>query len=156
MQLHCKKMPCRTAPNSDVDKGGAEPNDVGVGIFQSQRRWVRATVVHSGMSRSFFYSVAIPSCWYFSRNRGPEFKSCARHKVTEIIDSEFKILYEEKKLSTNFLVKSNLTDKLCSWLHCTDIVGMNSIINLPTGRKKPEPLREKKISFSRVKTLIKT
>ncbi len=51
------KKPCRNAPNSDADNGGAEPNDVGVGIFRPPTRLVRATVVHIGISRSFFYSV---------------------------------------------------------------------------------------------------
>ncbi len=53
------KKPCRNAPNSDVDNGGAEPNDVGVGILRPPRRLVRATVVHIGISRSFFtvYSI---------------------------------------------------------------------------------------------------
>jgi hypothetical protein len=54
------KKPCRNAPNSDADNGGAEPSDVGVGIFQPPRRLVRATGVHIGISRSFFYSVAAP------------------------------------------------------------------------------------------------
>ncbi len=44
-------------PNSDVDNGGAEPKDLGVGIFRPPRRLVRATDVHVGISRSFFYSV---------------------------------------------------------------------------------------------------
>jgi hypothetical protein len=48
---------CRNAPNSDADNGGAEPNDVGVGIFRSPCRFVRATVVHIDISQSFFYSV---------------------------------------------------------------------------------------------------
>jgi hypothetical protein len=48
------KKPCRNAPNSDVDNGGSEPNDVGVGIFRPPRRLVRATVVHIGISPSFF------------------------------------------------------------------------------------------------------
>ncbi len=48
------KKPCRNAPNSDADNGGAEPNDVGVGIFRPPRRLVRATVVHIRISRSFF------------------------------------------------------------------------------------------------------
>jgi hypothetical protein len=51
--IHCKK-PCRNAPNSDVDNGGAEPNNVEVEIFRPPRRLVRATVVHIGISRSFF------------------------------------------------------------------------------------------------------
>ncbi len=51
------KKPCRNAPNADVDNGGAEPKDVGVGIFRPPRRLVRSTVVHIGISRSFFYSV---------------------------------------------------------------------------------------------------
>jgi hypothetical protein len=55
------KKPCRNAPNSDADNGGAEPNDVGVGIFRSPSRLVRATVVHIGISRSFFYSVILIS-----------------------------------------------------------------------------------------------
>ncbi len=55
--LFTVKKPCRNAPNSDVDNGGAEPNDVRVGIFRPPRRFVRATVVHIGISRSFFYSV---------------------------------------------------------------------------------------------------
>jgi hypothetical protein len=33
---------------------------VGVGIFRPPRRLVRATVVHNGISRSFFYSVLSP------------------------------------------------------------------------------------------------
>ncbi len=57
--LYTVKKPCRNPPNSDVDNGGAEPNDVGVGIFRPSRRLVRATVVHVGISRSFFYSVQI-------------------------------------------------------------------------------------------------
>jgi hypothetical protein len=48
------KKPCRNAPNSDVDNGGSEPKGVGVGIFRPQRRLVRTTVVHIGISRSFF------------------------------------------------------------------------------------------------------
>ncbi len=56
------KKPCPYAPNSDVDNGGAEPNDMGIGIFRPPRRLVRATVVHIGISRSFFYSV----CWMSS------------------------------------------------------------------------------------------
>ncbi len=32
------KKPCRNAPTSDADNGGAEPNDVGVGIFRPPRR----------------------------------------------------------------------------------------------------------------------
>ncbi len=51
------KKPCRNAPNSDADNGGAEPNDVGVGIFRPPRCLVRANVVHIGISLSFFYSV---------------------------------------------------------------------------------------------------
>jgi hypothetical protein len=54
------KKSCRNAPNSDVDNGGAEPKDVGVGIFLPPRRLVRATVVHVGISGSFFYSVLAP------------------------------------------------------------------------------------------------
>ncbi len=53
------KKPCRNAPNSDADNGGAEPNDMGVGIFRSIRRLVRATVVHIEISRSFFYSAGV-------------------------------------------------------------------------------------------------
>jgi hypothetical protein len=53
---HCKKKPCRNAPNSDVDNGGAEPNNVGVGIIRPPCRLVRATVAHIEISRSFFYS----------------------------------------------------------------------------------------------------
>jgi hypothetical protein len=45
------------APNSDVDNGGAEPKDVGVGNFRHPRHLVRATDVHIGISRSFFNSV---------------------------------------------------------------------------------------------------
>jgi hypothetical protein len=55
------KKPCRNAPNSDVDNGGAEPNNVGVEIFRPPRRLVRATIVHIGISRSFFYSVVRPN-----------------------------------------------------------------------------------------------
>jgi hypothetical protein len=51
------KKACRNAPNSDAENGDAEPNDVGVGIFLPPRRLVRTTVVHIGISRSFFYSV---------------------------------------------------------------------------------------------------
>jgi hypothetical protein len=51
------KKPCRNAPNSDADNGGAELNNVGVGIFRPPRYLVRATAVHIGISRSFFYSV---------------------------------------------------------------------------------------------------
>ncbi len=51
------KKPCRNAPNSDVDNGGAEPNDVRLGIFRPPRRLVRATVVYMGISQNFFYSV---------------------------------------------------------------------------------------------------
>jgi hypothetical protein len=51
------KKPCRIAPNCDADNGGAEPNDVGVGIFRPPHRLVRATDAHIGISRSFFYSV---------------------------------------------------------------------------------------------------
>jgi hypothetical protein len=40
--------------NSDVDNGGADPKDVWVGIFRPPRRSVRATVVHIGISISFF------------------------------------------------------------------------------------------------------
>ncbi len=40
--------------NSDVDNGGAEPKAAGVGIFRPSRRLDRATVVHIGISRSFF------------------------------------------------------------------------------------------------------
>jgi hypothetical protein len=50
------KKPCRNAPNSDVGTGGAEPKDGRLGIFRPPRRLVRATVVHIGISRSFFYS----------------------------------------------------------------------------------------------------
>ncbi len=56
--MYTVKKPCRNAPNPDVDNGGAEPNDVGVGIFRPPRRLVRATDVDIGISRSFFYSVA--------------------------------------------------------------------------------------------------
>jgi hypothetical protein len=45
---------CRNTPNSDVDNGGVEPKDVGVGIFRPPRRLVRATVIHIGILRSFF------------------------------------------------------------------------------------------------------
>jgi hypothetical protein len=43
--VHCQKQ-CRNSPNSDVDNGGAEPKNVGVGIFRPPRRLVSATVVH--------------------------------------------------------------------------------------------------------------
>jgi hypothetical protein len=59
------KKPCRNAPNSDVDNGGVEPKDVGVGIFRPPRGLVRATVVHIGISRSFFYSVPRFRITYF-------------------------------------------------------------------------------------------
>ncbi len=55
--LHYKKRPCPNPPNSDVDNGGAEPKDVGVGIFRPPHRLVRATDVHIGISRSIFYGV---------------------------------------------------------------------------------------------------
>ncbi len=48
------KKPRRNAPNSDADNCGAEPNDVGAGIFRPLRRLVRATVVHIGILQSFF------------------------------------------------------------------------------------------------------
>ncbi len=48
--VHRKKKPCRNAPNSDADNGGAEPKDVEVGIFRPPRRLVRATVVHIGIT----------------------------------------------------------------------------------------------------------
>ncbi len=51
---HTVRKTCRNTPNSDVDNGGAEPKDVGVGIFRPPHRLVRATVVHIGISRSFF------------------------------------------------------------------------------------------------------
>jgi hypothetical protein len=47
-------MPYRNAPNSDVDNGGAEPKEVGVGIFRPPRRLVRATVVHIGFRAAIF------------------------------------------------------------------------------------------------------
>jgi hypothetical protein len=54
-----KKKPCRNAPNSDVDNDGAEANDEGVGIFRSPRRFVRAIVVHNGISRNFFLQCVV-------------------------------------------------------------------------------------------------
>jgi hypothetical protein len=53
--VYTVKKPCRNVPNSDVDNGGAEPKDLGVGIFRPPCRLVRATDVHIGISRSFFY-----------------------------------------------------------------------------------------------------
>ncbi len=55
--MYTVKKPGRNAPNSDVDNGGAEPKDVGVGIYRHPHSLVRATVVHIGISHSFFYSV---------------------------------------------------------------------------------------------------
>jgi hypothetical protein len=67
------KKPCRNVPNSDVDNGGAEPKNVGVGIFRPPRRLVRATVVHIGYSRSFFYSVLICKFYSWSAGLSPVF-----------------------------------------------------------------------------------
>ncbi len=60
LSVYTVKKPCRNAPNSDVDNGGAEPKDVGVGIFRPPCRLVSATVVHIGILRSIFYSVSCP------------------------------------------------------------------------------------------------
>ncbi len=48
---------CAKYADNDVDNDGAEPKDVGVGIFRPPRRLVRATVLQIGISLSFFYSV---------------------------------------------------------------------------------------------------
>jgi hypothetical protein len=53
LEPHCKKKPCRNAPNSDVYNGGSEPKDEGVGILRPSSRLVRATVVHIGISPAF-------------------------------------------------------------------------------------------------------
>ncbi len=82
--LYTVKKPCRNAPNSDVDNGGAEPNDVGVGIFRHPCRLVHATVVHIEISRSFFYSVGktshILSPLAFSINRAENYNSDLKSK----------------------------------------------------------------------------
>jgi hypothetical protein len=56
------KKPCRNAPNSDVDNGGAEPKDIG--IFRYPRLLVCATISHIEISRSFFLQCAdlTPCC----------------------------------------------------------------------------------------------
>ncbi len=58
--VHCKKSHVGMHQIPMFYNGGAEPKDVGVGIFLPPRRLVRATVVHVGISGSFFYSVLAP------------------------------------------------------------------------------------------------
>jgi hypothetical protein len=53
---HTVKKPCRNAPNSDVDNGGAEPNDVGVGISDPHVVSFAPPLSTSEFRAAFFYS----------------------------------------------------------------------------------------------------
>jgi hypothetical protein len=66
--VHCKIKPCRNAPNSDVDNGngganqtawvgGAEPRDVGVGIFRPV--WFAPPLSTLEFRADFFYTVSL-------------------------------------------------------------------------------------------------
>ncbi len=90
--VYTVKKPCRNAPNSDVDNGGAEPNDVGVGIFRPPCRLVRATVVHIGISRSFFYSVVntIIAFLLLAKSKN-ENKFCENSQVAHIFSQKLNV-----------------------------------------------------------------
>ncbi len=70
------KKPCRNAPNSNVDNGCAEPNDVGVGFSDPHVVWFAPTLSTSEFREAFFLQCVVfdpfftdffYDMWFFSK-----------------------------------------------------------------------------------------